>query len=145
MEPTSTPTLPADSPVSPAVLETLAARERLQCIVEECAGELEAVVPGLHLRRAFAGGAWVVGVATGGQWGDGRPFSRLEFHMRFAAAEGRVTLTSFATVRNRDIGRDEQILEVSPRGTVRARRFIEDGFCRFVDRWFERDGEEGSR
>lgn len=134
-----------ESPTSPQaaiaraaspVLDALALREDIESMIETRIEDLRELLPRLRVRRAFFGGAWVLGLHVGGRHGDGGAFSRLDFELGIDA-ETQVTLGVRTTIRGRDELRKETTVSMNEeKGRSALTTFVEEAFLAFAERYF---------
>jgi len=138
MAPLESPTSPkaAIAPTASPVLDALAVSERVAATIETRIETLRELLPRLRVRRAFFGGAWVLGLHVGGRHGDGGTFSRLDFELD-VASEAQVTLTARTTIRGRDEpSRRTTNSMIEEQGRAALAAFVEEAFLAFAERYF---------
>ncbi|HEX5010604.1 MAG TPA: hypothetical protein VFY71_09395 [Planctomycetota bacterium] len=112
-------------------------QERAQAIVAPLLAELLRSIPRLRAWKGFSSGAWVVGVRTEAE--DrllGGRFARFDFEIRVDAAQGRVELTSRATVRSRDRAADSLSVVLDAAGEMPLHQWAERAALQFAgDFW----------
>jgi len=112
-------------------------QERAQAIVAPLLAELVRSIPRLRPWKGFSAGAWVVGVRTEAEdRALGGRFARFDFEIRVEAAQGRVALTSRATVRSRDRAAETLSLVLDADGEVALHQWAERAALQFAaDFW----------